>query len=77
MVSTARGCVLIGEWRILEFGFRYVYAPIMNGMSFIKWIEEEPYNFLFVCSVTEKCVDGSLCAHFKKKCFLMFSSLEK
>lgn len=50
-----------------------------NGMSSIKWIEEEPYNFFFfsICSVTEKCVDGSLCTHFKNKCFLIFPSLEK
>lgn len=26
-----------------------------SGISFIKWIEEELYNFLFVCSVTEVC----------------------
>lgn len=50
-----------------------------NGMSLIKWIEEEPCNFFFflVCLETEKCVDGSLFTHFKNKCFLLFSSLEK
>lgn len=48
-----------------------------NGMNFIKWIEEGPYNFIYlVCSVTEKCVDGSLFIHLKKS-FLVFSSLEK